>query len=75
MGSHQYAGAAGMSCVMNVYVEAVGSNLGHASAPGIRTHFQSTFPRLRRTPHASLRRVSARTLDTTTIISNKEAEA
>jgi hypothetical protein len=74
LGIHQYANAAGMSCAMVVYMGAVKPDPARMPAPGARM----------RSPDASRRSqilfslprpVAARALDTTTIISNKEAEA
>lgn len=75
MGIHQYASAAGMSCATAVYMKAVESNLARISAPGGDTRLPNTSLRRRRMPRLRLRHTKVRTLDTTTIISNKEAEA
>ncbi|MEJ1097924.1 hypothetical protein V9L00_15220 [Pseudoxanthomonas sp. CCNWLW206] len=56
-------------------MKAVESNLARISAPGGDTRLPNTSLRRRRMPRLRLRHTKVRTLDTTTIISNKEAEA
>lgn len=74
LGIHQYANAAGMSCAMVVYMEAVESDLMRMSASGASTRSLAASLRLQRMPRVLLRNIAVRTLDTTTIISNKEPE-
>mgnify|MGYP006196677245 CR=1 FL=1 len=75
LGIHQYASAAGMSCAMVVYMEAVGFNSVRISAPSTCTRLPDASLSSLQTPRFLLRRIAARSIDTTTIISNKEAEA